>query len=37
MLSVNGNLGPEIIKPVPLMDIALTVTEPVPDTPTVTD
>ena len=36
-VSVNGKLAPEKVKPVPLRDAALTVTEPVPDEVSVTD
>jgi hypothetical protein len=34
---VNGKLAPEKVKPVPLRDAALTVTEPVPEEVSVTD
>ena len=35
--SVRGKVAPESVKPVPLRDAALTVTEPVPDEVSVTD
>ena len=37
VVSVNGKLAPEKVKPVPLRDAALTVTEPVPDEVSLTD